>query len=51
MLQIYSAANLVAGSLCGIGCAIYAGPIGVLGAVVSLYWICLQGWLLARVRL
>lgn len=49
MSRVYAAANLVAATLCGIGCLTYGGAIGVLGVFVSLYWIVLHLWMLNRV--
>jgi hypothetical protein len=49
MLRIHSLGNLVSASLCGIGCVIYGGPIGVLGAFAALYWALLHLWVLKRV--
>lgn len=46
--RVYAAANVVAATLCGIGCLTYGGAIGVLGALVSLYWIVLHLWFLNR---
>ena len=48
MFRVYSSGNLVAACLFGIGCVIYGGPVGVLGAFVALYWALLHLWLLKR---
>lgn len=48
MFRVYSSANLVAACLSGIGCVIYGGPVGVLGAFVALYWVLLNLWFLKR---
>lgn len=49
MFRVHAAGNLVAATLCGIGCVTYGGALGVLGVFVSLYWIVLHLWLLNRV--
>jgi hypothetical protein len=48
MFRVYSSANLVAACLSGIGCVIYGGPVGVLGAFVALYWFLMNLWFLKR---
>jgi len=49
MFRIYSLGNLVAACLCGIGCVIFGGPIGALGALAALYWTLLHLWFFKRV--
>jgi hypothetical protein len=48
ILRFYSGGNLVAAGLCGIGCLIYGGAVGVLGAFLSVYWALLHFWMLKR---
>ena len=48
MLRIYFWGNVVAACLCGVGCVIYGGPVGVLGACVSLSWALMHLWFLKR---
>jgi hypothetical protein len=49
MLRFSLGGNLVAGSLCGIGCMIYGGAVGVLGACLSACWALLHFWVLRHV--
>ena len=38
ILRFYSGGNIVAAACAGIGCLIYGGAVGVLGAFLSLWW-------------
>ena len=49
MLRFYFGGNLIAGCLCVLGCLIYGGAVGVLGASLSACWALLQFWILKRV--
>jgi hypothetical protein len=49
LFRVYPLGNLVAGCLFGIGCLVYGGPLGVLGASASLCWAAMHLWLLKRV--
>ena len=48
ILRFYSGGNVVAAGFCGIGCLIYGGAVGVLGAFLSVYWALLHFWMLKR---
>ena len=49
MFRIYFWGNVVAACLCGVGCVIYGGPLGVLGACVSLSWTLMNLLFLKRI--
>jgi hypothetical protein len=49
MFRFYLLGNFVAGCLCGIGCVIFGGAIGVVGAVLSACWALLHVWVLKHV--
>ena len=49
MLRFYFGARVVAGCVCAIGCLIYGGALGVLGAALSAWWSLFHFWVLKRV--
>jgi hypothetical protein len=49
MFPFYVGGNLAAGCLCVIGCLVYGGAVGVLGASLSACWALLHLWVLKRV--
>ena len=48
VLRFSTGGNIVAGCSCGIGCLMYGGAVGVLGASLSACWTLLQLWVLTR---
>jgi hypothetical protein len=50
MFSFYFGGNLVAGCVFGIGCLIYGGALGVLGAALCAWWSLFHFWVFKRVR-
>jgi hypothetical protein len=49
MFRVYFGGSLIAGCVFGIGCLLYGGAMGVLGAALSAWWSLFQFWVLKRV--
>jgi hypothetical protein len=49
MFRFYFGGHLVAGCVFGIGCLLYGGGVGVLGAALSAWWGLFHFWVLKRV--
>ena len=50
MFRVYFGGSLIAGCVFGIGCLLYGGAMGVLGAALSAWWCVFQFWVLKRVN-
>jgi hypothetical protein len=46
VLRTTWSANVLTGLLCGVGSALHGGPIGIMGAILSLVWATVWLWML-----